>query len=105
MSIFFSNDTLGNRARDLPVCSAVSQPSVPPRAQDSDSYETECNASRAKDEEVLPRPQSPKSIISQISSCPDFYASTSEDEDALQIVAGQQSELMQWTLPFPLEGV
>jgi hypothetical protein len=27
-----SNDTIGNRTRDLPVCSAVSQPIMPPRA-------------------------------------------------------------------------
>jgi hypothetical protein len=26
-----SNDTIGNRARDLPVCSAVPQPTAPPR--------------------------------------------------------------------------
>jgi hypothetical protein len=26
-----STDTIGNRTRDLPVCSAVSQPTVPPR--------------------------------------------------------------------------
>jgi hypothetical protein len=26
-----SNDTIGNRTRDLPVCSAVSQPTAPPR--------------------------------------------------------------------------
>jgi hypothetical protein len=25
------NDTVGNRTRDLPACSAVSQPTVPPR--------------------------------------------------------------------------
>ena len=27
-----SNDTIGNRTRDLPACSAVSQPTAPPRA-------------------------------------------------------------------------
>ena len=27
-----SNDTIGNRIRDLPVCSAVPQPTAPPRA-------------------------------------------------------------------------
>ena len=26
-----SNDTIGNRTRDLPTCSAVPQPTVPPR--------------------------------------------------------------------------
>jgi hypothetical protein len=32
MSIKNSNGTIGNRARDLPVCSAVSQPTAPPTA-------------------------------------------------------------------------
>jgi len=27
-----SNDTIGNRTRDLPACSAVPQPNAPPRA-------------------------------------------------------------------------
>jgi hypothetical protein len=27
-----SSDTIGNRSRDLPVCSAVPQPTAPPRA-------------------------------------------------------------------------
>jgi len=27
-----SNDTIGNRIRDLPACSAVPQPTAPPRA-------------------------------------------------------------------------
>ena len=31
MSMKNSNDTIGNRTRDLPSCSAVSQPTVPPR--------------------------------------------------------------------------
>jgi len=32
MSIKNSNDTIGNRARDLPTCSAVPQPTALPRA-------------------------------------------------------------------------
>jgi hypothetical protein len=32
MSIKNSNDTIGNRIRDLPVRSAVPQPTAPPRA-------------------------------------------------------------------------
>jgi hypothetical protein len=32
MSMKNSNDTIGNRSRDLPVCSAVPQPTAPPRA-------------------------------------------------------------------------
>jgi hypothetical protein len=32
MSMKYFSDTLGNRTRDLPDCSAVPQPNVPPRA-------------------------------------------------------------------------
>jgi hypothetical protein len=32
MSMKNSNDTFGNRTRDLPTCSAVPQPTAPPRA-------------------------------------------------------------------------
>jgi len=32
MSMKNSNDTIGNRKRDLPTCSAVPQPNVLPRA-------------------------------------------------------------------------
>jgi len=31
MSMKNSNDTIGNRTRDLPTCSAVPQPTAPPR--------------------------------------------------------------------------
>jgi hypothetical protein len=31
MSMKNSNDTIGNQTRDLPTCSAVPQPNVPPR--------------------------------------------------------------------------
>ena len=31
MSMKNSNDTIGKRIRDLPVCSAVPQPTAPPR--------------------------------------------------------------------------
>jgi hypothetical protein len=34
-----SNDTIGNRNRDLPACNAVPQPAVPPRAIPSAEYE------------------------------------------------------------------
>jgi hypothetical protein len=33
MSMINSNDTIGNQTRDLPACSAVPQPTTPPRAQ------------------------------------------------------------------------
>ena len=32
MSMKNCNDTIGNRTRDLPACSLVPQPTVPPRA-------------------------------------------------------------------------
>jgi hypothetical protein len=32
MSMKYSNDTIGNRTRDLPACSAVPQPTTSPRA-------------------------------------------------------------------------
>jgi len=32
MSMKNSNDTIGNRTRDLPACSAVPQPAAPPGA-------------------------------------------------------------------------
>jgi hypothetical protein len=32
MSMKNSNDTIGNRTRDLPACSAMPQPTAPPRA-------------------------------------------------------------------------
>ena len=32
MSLKNSNDAIGNRTRDLPVCSAIPQPTAPPRA-------------------------------------------------------------------------
>jgi hypothetical protein len=34
MSMKNSNNTIGNQNRDLPACSAVPQPTAPPRAQD-----------------------------------------------------------------------
>jgi len=38
MSLKNSNDTIGNRTRDLPACSAVLQPSAPPRAPFQPKY-------------------------------------------------------------------
>jgi len=38
-----SNDTIGNRNRDLPTCSAVPQPTALPRAPESCSTGTELN--------------------------------------------------------------
>jgi hypothetical protein len=33
-----SSDTVGNRIRDLPACSAVPQPTAPPRVPSLDKY-------------------------------------------------------------------
>jgi hypothetical protein len=43
MSMKNCNDTIGNRTRDLPACSAVPQPTAPPRTPFTESYETEKN--------------------------------------------------------------
>ena len=45
-----SNDTIGNRTRDLPVCNAVPQPLAPPRAPFA--YR-ECGKSRGKPQDIL----------------------------------------------------
>jgi hypothetical protein len=37
-----STDTIGHRTRDLLVCSAVPQPTAPPRAPPNVSYITPC---------------------------------------------------------------
>ena len=37
-----SNDTIGNRTRDLPACSAVPQPTAPPRAPFINVYGALC---------------------------------------------------------------
>jgi hypothetical protein len=42
MSMKNSNDTIGNRSRDLPVCSAVPQPTAPPRAPISEVLHENC---------------------------------------------------------------
>ena len=46
MSMKNSNDTIGNRTRDLPTCSVVPQPTAPPRTltQKSVSYKNEMAA-------------------------------------------------------------
>ena len=38
-----SKDTIGNRTRDLPACSAVPQPTAPPRAPTRNMYRKEIN--------------------------------------------------------------
>ena len=43
MSMKNSNGTIGNRTRDLPACSVVSQPTAPPRAPSNYIYSIDCN--------------------------------------------------------------
>jgi hypothetical protein len=43
MSMKNSNDTIGNLTRDLPVCSAVPQPTAPPRVPPSTVYNQHFN--------------------------------------------------------------
>jgi hypothetical protein len=46
-----SNDTIGNQTRDFPACSAVSEPTAPPRAP----FQTAmlfCKSARALDRKV-----------------------------------------------------
>ena len=42
------NDTIGNRTRDLPACSAVPQPTAPPRAPIHREYRTENNETNSR---------------------------------------------------------
>jgi hypothetical protein len=44
MSKKYSYDTIGNRTRDLPVCSAVPQPTAPPPAPTLFAQRTKCIA-------------------------------------------------------------
>jgi len=43
-----SDDTIGNGTRDLPVCSAVPQPTAPPRAPNGRKFLFELNDTVAK---------------------------------------------------------
>jgi len=44
-----SSDTIGNRTRDLPTCSAVPQPTALPRTALSKLYATECTLTYNKE--------------------------------------------------------
>jgi hypothetical protein len=48
MSMKKSNDTIGNRTRDLPACSAVPQPNALPRAPSVTSIKTNLPSPAAK---------------------------------------------------------
>jgi len=43
MLIINSNNTIGNRTRDLPACSSVPQPTAPPRAPNTTTTTTNNN--------------------------------------------------------------
>jgi hypothetical protein len=65
---------------------------------DLDSDKAEYNAYSMEDEEVEPCLPSSISTSSQTPCSPDFSASTSVDEDAVQNIAGQQPQPKQRTL-------
>ena len=65
---------------------------------DSDSDEDKYHATQESEDDEEPRPPSRWSSLSQPPS-PDYSASSSEDEDDVGNVAGQQRQPSQWTLP------
>jgi len=65
---------------------------------DSNSDEDKYYPSQESEDEDEPRPPSRRSYLSQPPS-PDYSASSSEDEDDVGTVAGQQPQPSQWTLP------
>ena len=64
----------------------------------SDSDKDKYYDSEESEDEEGPRPLSRQSSISQPRS-PDYSASSSEDDDDVGNVAGQQPQPSQWTLP------
>ena len=70
---------------------------------DSDSDEDKYRATQESEDEEEPRLPSRCSSLSQPPS-PDYSASSSEDEDEVGNVAGQQLQPSQWTLPINPEG-
>ena len=75
----------------------LSQNQIREIIMDSDSDEEKYHASEDTEHDE-PRPHSRRSSISQPPS-PDFSASSSEDEDDIGNVAGQQPQPSLWTLP------
>ena len=66
-------------------------------AMDSDTDEDKYYAPQKSEDEEEPQPLSRRSSISQPPS-PDYSVSSSEVEDAVGNVAGQQAQPSQWTL-------
>src|SRR5215510_15568478 len=75
-------------------CARLSQNQMREIVMDSDSDEEQYYAS----EDAVPRPPSRRPSISQPAS-PDFSASSSEDEDNVTNVGGQQPQPCLWALP------
>jgi len=65
---------------------------------DSDSDEDKYHTKQESENKEEPCPPSRWSSLSQPPS-PDYSASSSEDEDDVDNVAGQQRQTSQWTLP------
>jgi hypothetical protein len=49
-----SNDTIGNRTRDLPACSTVRQPAAPPRTSLKDHDQALCKSIKPLNSELNP---------------------------------------------------
>jgi len=71
---------------------------------DSDSDEDKYHATQESEDEEQTRPPLRWSSLSQPPS-PDYSTSSSEDEDDVGNVAGQQQHPFQWTLHLNPEGV
>jgi len=81
----------------------LSQNQIREIIMDSDSDEEEYYVSEDTEDDE-PCPPSRLSSLSQPPS-PDFSASSSEDEDDVGNVAGQQPQPCLWTMPLNPEGV
>ena len=76
----------------------LSQNEIREIVMDSDNNEDNYHATQEAENEEEPRPPSQWSSLSQPPS-PDYSASSSEDEDDVGNVPGQQRQPSQWTLP------
>jgi hypothetical protein len=76
----------------------LSQNQIREIIMDSDSDKEEYYVSEGMDDEQDPRPPSRRSSITHPAN-PEFSASSSEDEDDVGNVAGQQPQPCLWTLP------
>jgi len=81
----------------------LSQNQIQETVMDSDSDEEKYYASEDTEDDE-PRPPSRQSLVSEPPS-PDFSTSSSEDEDDVGNMAGQQPQPCLWTCPLNPEGV